>query len=53
MRLTKNLSCKYKVIKDMTTRIKAKFDNYWNEYCVNLALGCVIDPKVKLNFIIF
>ena len=41
------------MIKDMTARMKVKFDKYWSEYSVTLALGCVLDPRSKLNFLSF
>ena len=34
----------------MASRMKVKFDKYWNEYSVTLALGCVLDSRFKLNF---
>ena len=37
----------------MAARMKVKFDKYWSEYSVTLALGCVLDPRSKLNFLSF
>ncbi|KAF7820644.1 zinc finger BED domain-containing protein DAYSLEEPER-like [Senna tora] len=35
------------IIKDMTVRMKEKFDKYWSEYIVVLALGAILDPRLK------
>ena len=37
----------------MAARMKVKFDKYWSEYYVTHALGCVLDPRSKLNFLSF
>ena len=52
-KLNENLYSEDEVIKDMTVRMKVKFDKYWSEYSVTLALGCVLDPRSKLNFFSF
>ena len=52
-KLNENLYSEDKVIKDMTPRMKVKFDKYWSEYFVTLALGYVLDPRTKLNFLSF
>ena len=33
--------------------MKVKFDKYRSEYSIPLALGCVLDPLSKLNFLSF
>ena len=52
-KLIENLYSEDGVIKDMAGRMKVKFDKYWSEYSVTLALGCVLNPHSKLNFLIF
>ena len=47
-KLNENLYSEDGVIKDMV-----KFDKYGSEYFVTLALGCVLDPRSKLNFLSF
>ena len=32
-------------------RMKVKFDKYWSDYSVVLALGAVLDPRMKLGMI--
>ena len=46
-KLNENLYSEDGVIKDMAARMKVKFDKYWSEYSVTLALGCVLDPRSK------
>ncbi|KAK2386813.1 zinc finger BED domain-containing protein RICESLEEPER [Trifolium repens] len=53
MALNKNLNSEDEVIKDMTKRMKEKFDKYWSEYSVTLSLGNVLDPTSKLEFLKF
>jgi len=45
--LQDNLNNDDACIQDMTTKMKAKFDKYWGEYSVVLALGAVLDPRMK------
>ena len=52
-KLNENLYSEDGMIKDMAARMKVKFDKYWGEYSVTLALGCVLDPRSKLNFLSF
>ena len=52
-KLNENLYSEDGVIKDMGARMKVKFDKYWSEYSVTLVLGCVLDPRSKLNFLRF
>ena len=37
----------------MAARMKVKIVKYWSKYSVTLALGCVLDPRSKLNFLSF
>ncbi|XP_045821700.1 zinc finger BED domain-containing protein RICESLEEPER 2-like [Trifolium pratense] len=36
-------------IKRMAERMMSKFEEYWDEYSVDLALGAVLDPRMKLS----
>ena len=38
-----------KDIKRMAERMLTKFEKYWEEYSVVLALGAVLDPRIKLS----
>ncbi|RHN43000.1 putative ribonuclease H-like domain, hAT-like transposase, RNase-H [Medicago truncatula] len=33
----------------MAERMMSKFDKFWNEYSVVLALGAVLDPRIKFS----
>nr|GMD09328.1 zinc finger BED domain-containing protein DAYSLEEPER-like [Ipomoea batatas] len=35
----------------MAKNMKLKFDKYWDEYSVILAMGAVFDPRLKLQFV--
>ncbi|GAU19715.1 hypothetical protein TSUD_78400 [Trifolium subterraneum] len=37
------------VMKGMAERMMSKFERYWDEYSVVLALGAVLDPRMKLS----
>ena len=39
------------IIKDMTLRMKVKFDKYLSDYSVVLAFGVVLDLRMKLSMI--
>ena len=52
-KLNENLYSEDGVIKDMAARMKVKFDKYWSEYSITLEIGCVLDPRSKLNFLSF
>ena len=52
-KLNENLYSEDEVIKEMTVRKKVNFDKYWSEYSVTLTLGCVLNPRSKLNFLSF
>ncbi|EOX99846.1 T6D22.19, putative [Theobroma cacao] len=41
------------MIKDMSQRMKMKFDKYWKDYSVVLAFGAILDPRMKLDFLRF
>ncbi|XP_057795138.1 zinc finger BED domain-containing protein DAYSLEEPER-like [Salvia miltiorrhiza] len=53
MKLNDFLSSNDEVIKDMARKMKVKFDKYWESYSTTLALGCVLDPKRKLAFLLY
>ncbi|KAI5408773.1 hypothetical protein KIW84_054565 [Lathyrus oleraceus] len=37
------------LIRDMSERMMIKFEKYWSDYSVVLALGAVLDPRIKLT----
>jgi hypothetical protein len=37
------------VIKGMAERMMREFEKYWDEYSVILALGAVLDPRMKFS----
>lgn len=38
-----------KVVKSMAEKMLVKFEKYWDDYSVVLALGAVLDPRMKLS----
>ena len=52
-KLNENLYSEEEVIKDMATRMKVKFVEYWSKYSISLSLGYVLDSRSKLNFLSF
>ena len=40
-------------IKEMSCNMKRKFDKYWSEYSVLLAMAAVFDPRLKLTMLEF
>ncbi|KAF7801124.1 zinc finger BED domain-containing protein RICESLEEPER 2-like [Senna tora] len=51
--LNASLTNEDEVIRDMTHRMKVKFDKYWSEYSEVLAFGAILDPRSKLEFLQF
>nr|GMD39372.1 zinc finger BED domain-containing protein RICESLEEPER 2-like [Ipomoea batatas] len=49
--LVENLESGDRVISDMATNMKLKFDKYWDDYSVILAMGAILDPRLKLQFV--
>ncbi|KAK2384737.1 zinc finger BED domain-containing protein RICESLEEPER [Trifolium repens] len=47
--LVESLRDEDEVIKKMAERMMSEFEKYWDEYSVVLALGAVLDPRVKLS----
>ncbi|KAK2416658.1 zinc finger BED domain-containing protein RICESLEEPER [Trifolium repens] len=47
--LIDSLSDEDVVIKDMAKGMLTKFEKYWDEYSIVLALGAVLDPCIKLS----
>ena len=41
------------LIKEMTCNMKKKFDKYWSEYSILLAMAAVFDPRLKLTMLAF
>nr|GLL21457.1 zinc finger BED domain-containing protein DAYSLEEPER-like isoform X1 [Ipomoea trifida] len=35
----------------MAKNMKLKFDKYWDDYSVILAMGAILDPRLKLQFV--
>ncbi|KAF7820895.1 zinc finger BED domain-containing protein RICESLEEPER 2-like [Senna tora] len=51
--LIENLGVDDLVIQDMATRMKEKFDKYWSDYSVILAIAIVLDPRMKFDALKF
>ncbi|KAF7820822.1 zinc finger BED domain-containing protein RICESLEEPER 2-like [Senna tora] len=51
--LKQNLENSDSLIKEMATRMKSKFDKYWKDYSVILAIAAVLDPQMKLEVLRF
>nr|GLL29980.1 zinc finger BED domain-containing protein RICESLEEPER 2-like [Ipomoea trifida] len=49
--LLENLESEDEVVENMAKNMKLKFDKYWDEYSVILAMGAVFDPRLKLQFV--
>ncbi|GAU19718.1 hypothetical protein TSUD_78430 [Trifolium subterraneum] len=47
--LVESLGGEDEVIKRMAERMMSKFEKYWDEYSVILALGAVLDPRMKVS----
>ncbi|KAL0796250.1 hypothetical protein Bca101_067627 [Brassica carinata] len=39
------------VIRDMISKMRKKFDKYWEQYSVILAMGAVLDPRMKFRLL--
>nr|GMC95609.1 zinc finger BED domain-containing protein RICESLEEPER 2-like [Ipomoea batatas] len=37
------------ILQEMSLRMRMKFDKYWSEYCVILAIAIVLDPRLKFD----
>nr|GMD76374.1 zinc finger BED domain-containing protein RICESLEEPER 2-like [Ipomoea batatas] len=51
--LTMNMKSGDSVIKNMACKMKIKFDKYWEQYSVILAMGVVLDPRMKFKLLEF
>ncbi|CAA0836411.1 Zinc finger BED domain-containing protein DAYSLEEPER [Striga hermonthica] len=49
--LLKNVNNDDVVIKEMVKEMMGKFDDYWKEYSVVLAMGAVLDPRIKFQLL--
>ncbi|XP_019173487.1 PREDICTED: zinc finger BED domain-containing protein RICESLEEPER 2-like [Ipomoea nil] len=49
--LVENLGSEDQVISDMAKNMKAKFDKFWDDYSVILAMGAILDPRLKVQFV--
>jgi hypothetical protein len=47
--LVESLGVEDEGIKRMAERMMSEFEKYWDEYSVILALGAVLDPRMKLS----
>ncbi|GAU19719.1 hypothetical protein TSUD_78440 [Trifolium subterraneum] len=47
--LVESLRVEDEVIKKMAETMMSKFKKYWDEYSIVLALGAVLDPRMKLS----
>ncbi|KAL0814308.1 hypothetical protein Bca101_070751 [Brassica carinata] len=49
--LMKYASCDDPVMKEMAKKMRVKFSKYWDEYSLVLAMGAVLDPRLKLQIL--
>ena len=47
----KYASCDDPVMKEMAKKMRVKFSKYWDEYSLVLAMGAVLDPRLKLQIL--
>jgi len=40
-------------LKQMAINMNEKFQKYWKEYSVGLAFGAILDPRLKVDFIMY
>ena len=40
-------------VKLIATKMYKKFEKYWSEYNVLLAIACILDPRYKMQFVEF
>ena len=41
------------ILKTMALNMKEKFQKYWKEYSIVLAFGAILDPRLKVDFIMY
>nr|GLL25230.1 zinc finger BED domain-containing protein RICESLEEPER 2-like isoform X1 [Ipomoea trifida] len=51
--LKRNLNNEDVVIRSMASNMKVKFEKYWEQYSVILAMGAVFDPRMKCKYLEF
>ncbi|XP_076935981.1 zinc finger BED domain-containing protein RICESLEEPER 2-like [Bidens hawaiensis] len=51
--IDKGILSESKFIRDMTTKMKEKFDKYWGECHLLMAIAAVLDPRLKRRIIEF
>ncbi|KAK1559176.1 hypothetical protein Q3G72_011529 [Acer saccharum] len=51
--LKKNLESNDVFMKNMTTKMYSKYDKYWGDFSVILAIALVLDPRYKMAFVEF
>ena len=37
----------------MALNMKEKFQKYWKEYSIVLAFGAILDPRLKVDFVMY
>jgi len=47
--LKKYIACDDEDIKQMAMEMQIKFDKYWEDYCLILAIGAVLDQRLNLD----
>ena len=40
-------------LKEMALNMKDKFQKYWKEYSIVLAFGAILDPRLKVDFVMY
>ncbi|KAK1568528.1 hypothetical protein Q3G72_025505 [Acer saccharum] len=51
--LKKNLESSDVFMKNMATKMYSKYDKYWGDFSVILAIALVLDPRYKMTFVEF
>jgi len=38
-------------VEEMASRMQVKFDKYWDQYSIILAMGAILDPRLKVQIL--
>jgi len=38
-------------VEEMASRMQVKFDKYWDQYNIILAIGAILDPRLKVQIL--